>query len=544
MSTFHTNTIKQKREIDKILTQIEKNDITTKSDFRKLIRMYPKDNKGIFTRDELISRYQELVEAGQLVFNQKVLDTIKMKPTRTISGVAPVTVLTKPFPCPGKCIFCPTDVRMPKSYLSSEPGAQRAARNRFDPYLQTYNRLLAFQNTGHNTDKIELIILGGTWSYYPPQYQRWFIKRCLQAMNDFPNNDGREHLETEDSATNWEEINEVQKINETAITRNVGLVIETRPDFITVDELVELRKLGVTKVQIGVQSLNDEILRVNGRGHKSADIIKAVNILRSAGFKIHIHWMPNLFGATVEMDKVDYKKIWQHIMPDEMKIYPTSIIAGTVLYNFYKQGRYQPYTYNELLDLLMFCFKETPRYCRLTRIVRDIPAGDIVDGNKHSNFRQIAEEQLSKQGEKCNCIRCREIKAGKVQPDDLEIEEIEYITEVSTEIFISYKTKSTDRIVGFLRLSLPSSKHSIIPELTDNAIIREVHVYGQVVGIGNKAEGKAQHLGLGTSLINRAKEISKKSGYKELAVIAAIGTREYYRKLRFADGALFMHYYL
>ena len=263
-------------------------------------------------------------------------------------------------------------------------------------------------------------------------------------------------------------------------------------------------------------------------------------MLRSAGFKIHIHWMPNLFGSTAELDKADYKKIWQQIMPDEMKIYPTSIIKGTVLYELYKKGRYRPYTFDELLDLLTFCFKETPRYCRLTRVVRDIPAGDIVAGNKHSNFRQIAENAMEKAGEKCNCIRCREIKGGKVKADDLAVEEIEYKTDNSKEVFISYKTHQTDKIVGFLRLSLPN-RLPIIDELKHSAIIREVHVYGQVVGIGNLAKGKAQHLGLGKNLITRAGIISLESGFKDIAVISAIGTREYYRKLGFTDGKLYLH---
>lgn len=225
-----------------------------------------------------------------------------------------------------------------------------------------------------------------------------------------------------------------------------------------------------------------------------------------------------------------------------MKIYPTSIIKGTVLNELYKQGKYTPYNFEQLLDLLTFCFQNTPRYCRLTRVVRDIPAGDIVAGNTHSNFRQIAEDAMKKAGEKCNCIRCREIKAGKVTADDLDVEEIEYTTHISKEIFISFKTKQTDQIVGFLRLSLPNStKSPVIKELQYSSVVREVHVYGQVVGIGNKAINKAQHLGLGKNLINRAKIISMESGYKNMAVIAAIGTREYYRKLGFADGVLYLH---
>jgi len=530
------------KSIKNIINEVEKSVDFNPHDLRKILRKYPRDNNGIFSRDQIITAYKLMISQGLKIQNKVVLDRIKMKPTRTISGVAPLTVLTKPYPCPGKCIYCPNDVRMPKSYLSSEPGAQRAARNLFDPYLQTYNRLLAFNNTGHNTDKVELIVLGGTWSFYPKDYRIWFIKRCLEAMNDFQINDRRDKLEKEHNVI-WEELKAVQKVNEKTKVRNVGMVIETRPDYITKEELIDLRKLGVTKIQIGIQSLNDKILGANLRGHSVKESIEAVNLIRSAGFKIHIHWMPNLYKSNVKIDKEDYVRIWKYIMPDEMKIYPTSIIKNTELYKLFNSGKYSPYSYEELLDVLILCFSKTPRYCRLTRIVRDIPAQDIVAGNKHSNFRQIAENAFTKDGGRCNCIRCREIKTDKVLKEDIETEEIIYKTPTSKEFFISFKTKQLDKILGFLRLSLPYKKSiKLIPdELKYSAVIREVHVYGQVVGIGDKAEGKVQHLGLGKKLIIRAEEISKKNGFEQIAVISAIGTSEYYKKSGFKKGELYMH---
>jgi elongator complex protein 3 len=507
----------------------------------KILKHHPRDGKGVFSRDQLVAGYRYLVENHTIAESQLLLDKLKMKPTRTISGVVPVTVLTKPFPCPGQCIFCPDDVRMPKSYLANEPGAQRAERNLFDPYLQVYNRLLAFRNIGHGTDKVELIVLGGTWSYYPLAYRIWFIKRCFQAMNDFPAVDQRENRELEQVAT-WDELRALQEINENAQSRNVGLVLETRPDYIDQEEIVILRKLGATKIQIGIQSLDDNILDANQRGHTLEQTIQAIELLRNAGFKIHAHWMPNLYLASVEKDKQDYLKLWQLAMPDELKIYPTSIIKGTKLADLFEQGLYKPYDFDELVDVLRFAFLNTPRYCRLTRVVRDIPAPDIVAGNKFSNLRQIVENQLLKDGEKCQCIRCREIRGKIVAEEDLELESLDYQTPSSHEYFLSFKTKVNDKLVAFLRLSLPKNQANLIPELSNSAIIREVHVYGQVVDIGSKEEGKAQHLGLGTKLITKAKQISKENGYNNIAVIAAIGTRQYYRKQGFSSRELYMHH--
>src|SRR3989344_570476 len=583
MSSFGFNPQPYKKQLLQLVQDIEDLPGPSWKTLQKLLRKYPKDGRDIFSRDQIIKGYRMLVNEGIVVFNQDFVEKVKMKPVRTISGVTPVTVLTKPYPCPGKCIYCPNDVRMPKSYLAMEPGAQRAERNAFDPYLQTYNRLEAFANIGHRVDKVELIILGGTWSFYPVKYQIWFVKRCFDALNDFGVRDNRAQVKTNnifaaadrrekinkqgrrmtyneiiskvaygksrgffspEELSDWPALLAAQIQNETAASRCVGLVIETRPDYLTPEEIVKIRKLGATKVQIGIQSLDDRVQQLNKRGHGRKEVEQAVSLLRLAGFKIHAHWMPNLLGSTPKKDKKDYLRLWeQSIRPDELKIYPTSIIADTELFELYKKGKYHPYTETELTEVLKFCFRHTPRYCRLTRVIRDIPAHDIVAGNKQSNLRQVAEAQLLDSGRQCQCIRCREIRNMMVRFPDLELEKIIYKTSTGKEIFLSYKAKKADKIVGFLRLHLPwrslSRKH-FIPELADCAIIREVHVYGQVADLGEKNSRKSQHLGIGTALINKARLLSKAYKFSKLAVISAIGTREYYRKRGFALNDLYM----
>lgn len=597
-------------ELLPLLLELEHEQELSGHKLAQLFARFPKKNGEVFRKSDVVTAYRELAGThGLQPLNRHLLRRVQMKPTRTISGVTPVTVLTKPFPCPGKCIFCPNDIRMPKSYLADEPGAQRAERNAFDPYLQTYSRLLAFQNTGHQTEKVELIVLGGTWSYYPEPYQIWFIKECFRALNDFsvgkddrpvilqryeevkkklaeaqekigksdfvPSSDPSEnkaelaayqvHGQHFDQTYNqvvsqlytaperisgvdhlqrasWEELETEQKTNELTKSRCVGLVIETRPDNISEAEVTRIRRLGCTKTQVGFQSLNDEVLTKNKRGHDVAATRRAVKLLRQAGFKIHAHWMPNLYGSTPEQDKADYIKMFSDpdFCPDELKIYPCSLIESAELMQYYQRGEWQPYTEPELLDVLSFCLMNTPRYCRLTRVIRDIPSTDIVVGNKKTNFREMVERELDKAGEKSLNIRAREVRSRKIDPALLTIKETHYPAAVSNEVFIEYvvPVDGNELIAGFLRLSLPTTDN-FMTELKGAAIIREVHVYGQAVGIGHRDEGKAQHLGLGTKLLERAKAVATQHGFTKLAVISAIGTREYYRQRGFTDGQLY-----
>jgi elongator complex protein 3 len=487
--------------------------------------------EGPLAKDKLVQGYRELVARGVLPPSREILARIRTKPVRTISGVTPVTVLTKPFPCPGECIFCPTFTEMPKSYIPDEPGALRAGQLEFDPYAQTAFRIRALENIGHSTDKIELLILGGTWSYYPPDYQEWFIRRCLDAMNG------------EDLTT----LEEAQRSNETAPHRNVGLVIETRPDYVDEAEIIRLRRLGVTKVQIGVQNVDDEILGKNKRGHTVEQTRQAFRLLRAGGLKIHAHWMPNLLGATPESDRADFDRLWDDpaLRPDELKIYPCSLIENTELYQHWQRGEYHPYTDEELIDLVAGCKTRVPPYCRINRVMRDIPAGHIAEGSKLSNLRQVVQQTLKARGQACQCIRCREVRGERVDTSKLVLQELACDTDTTREHFLSFVTPEAGRgrasplLAGFLRLSLPRER-VFLSEVADAAMIREVHVYGPALEIGEESEGQAQHAGLGTRLIERAVEIAREAGFERLAVIAATGTRNYYRARGFELGKLYM----
>lgn len=544
----------------------------SQEDVLKVMQNFTDDKKQPLSKSKILRAYNNLKDASKIKLpktkEKNFYKNIRKKKIRTISGVTPVTVLTKPFPCPGRCIFCPNDVRMPKSYLADEPGAQRAEANKFDPYYQTYNRLVAYNNIGHPTDKVELIVLGGTWSHYPEEYQIWFIKRCFDAMNDFdkdadpralevkaksPINEEllkeiqgefmkdtynqviakaliKKTAEEQKETADWNELFKAHKKNETAGSRCVGLVLETRPDEITEEELIRIRNYGGTKIQIGIQSLDDGVLKLNKRGHDSDTTRNAINLIRQAGFKIHVHWMPNLYGSSPEKDVEDFKKLFtdDSIKPDEIKVYPCSLIESAELMKYFKEGKWRPYNEEELNHVLMEVFKNIPRYCRITRVIRDIPSTDIVEGNKKTNFRQIAERNLEKQGGQSKDIRAREIKGRKVSFDGLKLKITVYETAVSSEHFIEYVTKD-DYIAGFLRLSLPKKK-VFLDEIDKKAMIREVHVYGQSVEIGVNKSGKAQHIGLGRSLIGKAEEIAKEKGFEEISVISSVGTRKYYEK--------------
>lgn len=597
-----------------LLKLIEKSLITGHSELAQICKKYTKSNGDVYSKEELVRAYRHFAGThGLAEYSDQFLQKIHMKPMRTASGVTPITVLTKPFPCPGKCIFCPNDVRMPKSYLSDEPGAQRAERNFFDPYLQTYNRLQALHNIGHSVEKCEVIILGGTWSYYPESYQIWFVTRCFEALNDFGGSHDRPkrsqkteiqqhytkisqklrnisaHIPSSDPAENkhnlqkmtidgatleksynqvvsetytapekragldvyqsgtWSTLEEEQRINERAHSKCIGLVIETRPDTISQQEIRRIRKLGCTKTQIGFQSLQDSVLKLNKRGHSVAATRRAVTLLRQAGFKIHAHWMANLYGSSVELDKSDFLTLFSDpdFMPDELKIYPCSLINSAELMQYYLDGRWQPYSHEQLLEILTFCLEHTPAYCRLSRIIRDIPSTDIVDGNKKTNFRQIAQDSLRNAGKYSRDIRAREIKDQEVSQEDLNFSIEQYQTATATEYFLQYTTpaknpKMPDKIVAFLRLSLPTTQ-SWLSELQESALIREIHVYGRVVGIGQTKSGKAQHFGLGTQLIEQARQISQANNFTKLSVISAVGTRPYYRNRGFFDGELYQH---
>ncbi len=509
-------------------------------DVMTMLRRHPLEGGGYLNKAALVAAYKQMVESGAIEADTTLLERIRMKPMRTLSGVTTVTVLTKPYPCPGKCIFCPTDVRMPKSYLPDEPGAMRALEHEFDPFTQVESRIRALKNLGHPTDKIELLILGGTWSSYKRDYQEWFVARCFDAMNaltpaPLPEGTG------EGGEGKSVDLPKIHSINESAPHRNVGLVIETRPDEIDPDEIKWLRHLGVTKVQLGAQSFDDHILEINKRGHDVECTRNAIALLRAAGFKVVLHWMPNLLGATPESDREDFSRLWDDFCPDEIKIYPNQLLANAELYEYWQRGEFKPYTTEELIQLIADIKPSIPRYCRVNRVIRDIPGNNVVEGNRRTSLRQDVHNEMKRRGTKCQCIRCREVKGKSIELSSLTLNDFVYQAGKAEEHFISYKT-ADDGLAGFIRLSLPArdAPETGMHDLTEAALIREVHVYGQSLGVGTEKTGAAQHVGLGTRLLEEAEKTTRKNGLSRLAVISAVGTRQYYLDRGFERGEFYL----
>ena len=515
---------------------------------RSILARYPKDGKGFYAKSDLVAGFRLLIDEGEIDPDPVLLDRIRMKPVRTSSGVAPVTVLTAPAGCPGQCIFCPDDWRMPKSYIYDEPGAQRAERDGFDPFKQTLGRIDAFESIGHDTSKVELLILGGTWSAYGQDYREWFVRRCFDAMNSY----------RDPGYVTSSSLEEAQQSNVLSAHRNVGLVVETRPDWITPDEIRHMRRLGVTKVQIGVQSLDDEVLELNKRGHTVAEVRQALGLLRTAGFKLHLHWMPNLYGATLDSDRVSFRRFYDDpaIRPDELKIYPCSLIAGTELYQKWLAGDYYPYSEPELVALLADIKPTVPPYTRINRLFRDIPAHHIEAGVKTSNLREVVQKELTRRGERCVCIRCREVRRQQVREEALRLTVSTYTTDLTVEHFLQFvvveegerdshaANQERAPLAGFLRLSLPKTptagSRAFLEEIRGNAMIREVHVYGPALAIGRSEAGAAQHVGVGTRLLAEARRLSRAAGFDRISVIAATGTQAYYAARGFEPGDLYM----
>ena len=545
----------------------------------RLVKRHPKRGHGLFRKSEIIAGFRGL--GGEARFGTTeatFVARLRLRPVRTLSGVTPVTVLTRPHPCPGRCIFCPNDIRMPKSYLSDEPGAQRAEDNRFDPYLQVWNRLRAYRDIGHPVEKIELIVLGGSWSAHPEPYQRWFVKRLFEALNDFgagvdrraeagaaPSRwsplpeqlDGRSlarsyndwvrarldedlgGLRHGSESASWSDLEQAHAGNERAGARCVGLSLETRPDLVSDEEALRMRRLGATKVQLGIQSLQDDVLEQNARGHDSATTRRAIARLRRLGFKIQGHWMPNLLGSTPERDAHDYTALFADpaVRPDELKLYPCVLLPSAELAVHHASGEWRPYEDEELVELLAACLQATPPWCRLSRVIRDFSAHDIAAGSRVSNLREVAEARLAERGGRCRDIRGREIRGADFALEDLVLEELAYESAVGEERFLQLVTPD-DRIVGFLRLLLPTTP-APHPELAGAALIREVHVYGASLEVGRRSPRSPQHAGLGSRLVARAAQTAAETGYGALAVISAVGTRAWYRSLGFEAGTLY-----
>jgi len=508
------------------LAELTLKDIEAGKDVFRAIRGHPlPGGAGFLSKHTLITAYRNQVRDGIRQEDQNLLKIIRLKPMRTMSGVTTVTVLTKPYPCPGQCIFCPDYEEMPVSYLPDEPGAMRALFHKYDPYSQVASRIEALHEIGHPTDKIELLVLGGSWSAYKDDYQTWFIKSCFDAMNGFES----------------DTLTQAQDLNEQAQHKNVGLVLETRPDLITLMELSRMRKLGVTKVQMGIQSLDNQILEMNNRGHTVEEAKEGVAKLRAAGYKIVLHWMPNLLGSTIESDRKDFDRLWDGFAPDEIKIYPTQLLENTGLHDIWMEGNYQPYSTEELIQLISDIKPTIPRYCRVNRVVRDIPSQNVVEGNRRTSLRQDIQAEVKRRGENCQCIRCREVRGQEIDITSLKLNDQVYFSNGCEEHFLSYDTED-DHLAGFLRLSLPGTDavDTGIDDLHQAAIIREVHIYGESLPVGEEKAGAAQHAGLGTTLLEEGEKIAAEKGFLKIAVISAVGTRRYYLDRGYKRGELYL----
>ncbi len=507
-----------------ILEEVREVSRLTPEGLSRILRRHALPDGTIFSKSQLLRGYRQLCRQEGRPLDRELVRRLQIKPTRTLSGVAPVAVMTRPYPCPGECLFCPTVEGMPTSYLPGEPSAQRAADHNFDPLAQTAARIAALRRTGHSVDKIELIVQGGSWSAYPEAYQEWFVRRCLEAMN----------------GTEAASLEEAQQRNEEARYRNVGLSVETRPDLVTVEEVWRLRRLGVTKVQLGLQSLDDEVLSRNRRGHTVAESRRAMRLLRLAGLKVVVHWMPNLLGATPEGDRADFLRLWQDpaLRPDELKIYPTALLPNTGLYREWQRGAYRPYDEETLVHLLAECKTLVPPYCRINRLMRDISTEWIVAGVKKPNLRQEVQRYMARMGFACRCIRCREVRAAGIDPAELRLKTVSYPTDATEERFLQYVTPE-GALAGFLRLSLPQEEPPL-EELRGCALVREMRVYGPALDLEARQDGAPQHAGLGGRLLEEAGRQAGLAGYRRLAVIAAVGTRPYYRRHGFEREGTYM----
>jgi elongator complex protein 3 len=468
----------------------------------------------------------QLIKYLQAKERSKLLPVLRRKVTRTISGVTVVAVMTQPYPCPQPlpCAYCPGGPLhgTPQSYTGHEPAAMRGLQNQYDPYRQVKNRIDQLKAIGHIVDKIELIIMGGTFPATPQKYQEWFIKECLDAITE----------------TKTATLEEAKKVSETSKIRNVGITVETRPDWAKQQHVDLMLSLGVTRVELGVQNIYDDIYRRVGRKHTVKDVIDATRILKDSGIKIVYHLMPGLPGSNFERDLKAFKTIFSNpdYKPDMLKIYPCIVVKGTKIYRWWKRGEYKPYTTEEAVKLIAEVKKIIPRWVRIMRVQRDIPASLIEAGVKHSNLRQLILQKLKEEGKRCHCIRCREVGhrwlIDKVKPDQEKICLMTHKEEASkgTDIFISAEDPVNDVLIGYLRLRIPSEKaHRLEINLQPTGIVRELHVYGTLVPVGKHNSRHWQHKGYGETLLSTAERIAREEyDCRKMIVTSALGTKQYY----------------
>jgi elongator complex protein 3 len=445
--------------------------------------------------------------------------------------------MTQPQPCPQSepCAYCPGGPiqGVPQSYTGHEPAAMRGSQNNYDPYLQVKSRINQLTAIGHCVDKIELIIMGGTFPATPPEYQNRFIQRCLDAII------GKKSADLE----------EAKRQAETSKIRNVGITVETRPDWCKQPHVDAMLDMGVTRAEIGVQNPDDKLYRLAGRTHTVSDVIEATRIAKDAGLKIVYHLMPGMPGSNPKSDMTAFKRIFTDptFKPDMIKIYPCLVIAGTKTYDWYRKGVYKPYTTEEAAELIAEIKKTLPSWVRVMRVQRDIPAGLIVAGVNKSNLRQLVRQKLAEHTDRCACIRCREVghrfAVDNVTPDldKIQILTSSYQASEGKEVFISAEDPENNVLIGYLRLRVPSAKvHR--PEINSmpSAIVRELHVYGPLVPVGKHLTQAWQHKGYGAILLSKAERVARRNGVKKLVVMSALGTKQYYMRLGYSRDGVYV----
>jgi len=503
----------------------------------------------------------EILQCAEPDEKGEILKILQKKPSRTYAGVTVIACMTMPSKCPhGKCAYCPggVEIDVPQSYTGKEPSTMRGIQCHFDSYLETTSRLYQYHKLGHAVDKIELIIMGGTLPAQDIDYMEYFSKRCIQAMNDFYENlkiiekSGEEKFtEIYDEDKNMPDggkfhkfhySEEIQRKNERAKIRCVGLTFESRPDYAKKEEILRMLKCGATRVEIGVQNPYDFVYSAVHRGHSVRDVIESTQLLKDYGLKVCYHMMPGLLGNSeysMELDLRGFKKIYgdENFMPDMLKIYPTLIIKGTKFYDEYAAGNFEPLTTENAVKLIAKVMSSLPKWVRVMRVMRDIPAYMIEAGIKASNLEQLVDTELKGQNLKCVEIRHREIRDKSIDFDNVKLLREDYDASKGTEIFISYEDVKNELLIGFLRLRIPSNFNK-----TKNALVRELHVYGKEVEIGKEARmDEVQHRGFGRNLLKEAEIIAKEEfGAKKISVMSGIGAREYYRKFNYKRDGFWM----
>lgn len=483
--------------------------------------------KRLFAKRHRLSTIPSDAEILKVVrgtkYYTKLREVLRVKPVRTISGVAVVAVMTSPAPCPhGKCLPCPGGVERntPQSYVGLEPAAMRGRQHGYDAFRQVTARLRELESIGHDVSKVEIIVMGGTFPARDAEYKEKFMLDIFNALNAF---NSRARAESN--------LEMAKRKNERAKVRCVGITFETRPDYAREQHIREMLRFGGTKVELGVQSIYDDVLEKIKRGHGVEDTVEATKLLKDSAFKVGYHIMPGLPGSDFSRDLRMFRELFEKedFKPDYLKIYPTLVVEGTELFEMWERGEYQPYTTEEVVELVARAKRYFPEWVRVQRIQRDIPVGAAIGLDK-GNVRQLVHRRLKELGYGCRCIRCREVGHRGVKPEEYSKAELvvrEYGASGGSEYFISYEIPDYDALVGFVRLRFP--KELFIDILKDAALIRELHVYGRAVPVG-KSSNAFQHRGFGESLLREAEEIAKEK-YDKIAVISGVGVREYYRRL-------------